>query len=86
MHHLAVGRERGDSVQNAVTQRTLPGPGSVAAVFQLCYTCAVMSDHRAKTSFAEACLCLWVIAAQIWYLLQFRPLVAFFVARFFHKS
>jgi len=52
---------------------------------RLCYTVAFMSESRAKTSVTEALLCLWVIAAPIWYLLQFRPLIALFAARFFHK-
>jgi len=45
-----------------------------------------MNEPRAKISFTEALLCLWVIAAPIWYLFQFRPLIAFFAARFFHRS
>jgi hypothetical protein len=45
-----------------------------------------MSQPRVKISIVEGLLCLWVIAAPIWYLLQFRPLVAFVAARFFHKS
>jgi hypothetical protein len=52
----------------------------------LCYTGASMDGRGAKLSIVEAFLCLWVIAAQIWYLLQFGPLVTFFAARFFHKS
>jgi hypothetical protein len=45
-----------------------------------------MNQRRAKSSIIEVLLCLWVLAAPIWYLLQFRPLVAFFAARFFPKS
>jgi len=45
-----------DSVQNAVPTN-FARARIVAAVFQLCYTCAGHSDHRAKTSFVEACLC-----------------------------
>ena len=49
-----------------------------------------MSKLRPKFSITEALLCAWVIGAQVWYLLQFRPLfaglglasgVAFFIAR-----
>jgi hypothetical protein len=45
-----------------------------------------MSERDAKSFIIESFLCLWVIATPIWYLLQFRSLVAFFVARFLHKS
>ena len=45
-----------------------------------------MTERGAKLSIVEACLCLWVIAAPIWYLLQFRPLITLLAARFFHKS
>jgi hypothetical protein len=45
-----------------------------------------MSQPHAKISIVEVLLCLWVIAAPIWYLLQFRPLLAFFAARLFNKS
>jgi hypothetical protein len=45
-----------------------------------------MNQRGAKVSIVEAFLCLWVIAAPIWYLLQFRPLLAFFATKFFHKS
>jgi len=34
----------------------------------------------------EWLLCLWVIAAQVWYLAQFRPLVEFAVRKFFHRG
>ena len=53
---------------------------------RLCYTDAFMSEPRAKTSITEALLCLWVLAAPIWYLFQFRPLIAIFAARLLHKS
>jgi hypothetical protein len=45
-----------------------------------------MKASRAKSSMVEALLCLWVLGAQIWYLLQFRPLLAFLAARLFHNS
>jgi len=77
--------------------RDLLTPSEVRAFFErfaaarnspsgLCYTGASMDRRGAKLSIVEAFLCLWVIAAQIWYLLQFGPLVTFFAARFFHKS
>lgn len=52
----------------------------------LCYTCADMSERGAKSSIIEALLCLWIIGAQLWYLLQFRPLLAFFAAKLLHHS
>jgi hypothetical protein len=45
-----------------------------------------MNEPGAKTPIVEPLLCLWVIAAPVWYLFQFRPLVAFFVGRFLHKQ
>jgi len=45
-----------------------------------------MSEPRTKSSLTEVLLCLWVIAAPIWYLFQFRPLIALFAARLLHKS
>jgi len=39
----------------------------------------------AKLSLTEVLLCGWVIAAQLWYVLQFRPLLTFLAARFLHK-
>jgi hypothetical protein len=45
-----------------------------------------MDGRSTKLSVVEALLCLWVIAAPIWYLFQFRPLLAFFAARFLHKQ
>jgi len=45
-----------------------------------------MSDRHAKRPLIEMLLCLWVIGAQVWYLFQFRTLVAFFAAKLFHKS
>jgi hypothetical protein len=45
-----------------------------------------MSERGAKSSIIEALLCLWIIAAQLWYLLQFRPLFAFFAAKLLHHS
>jgi hypothetical protein len=53
---------------------------------RLCYTGSSMNERGAKLLIVEACLCLWVIAAPIWYLLEFRPLITFFAARLFHKS
>jgi formate/nitrite transporter FocA (FNT family) len=45
-----------------------------------------MSERGAKSSIIEALLCAWIVAAQVWYLLQFRPLLAFFAAKLFHHS
>jgi len=45
-----------------------------------------MTARRVNSSILQTLFCLWVIGAQIWYLLQFRALVAFFAAKFFHKS
>jgi len=45
-----------------------------------------MSERGAKSSIIEAFLCLWIVGAQIWYLLQFRPLLAFFAGKFFRHS
>jgi hypothetical protein len=44
-----------------------------------------MKEPGAKSSIIEALLCLWLIAAPIWYLLQFRPLMALLAARLLHK-
>jgi len=45
-----------------------------------------MRARRTKAFIFELLLCLWVVGAQIWYVFQFRPLVAFFAAKFLHKS
>ncbi len=55
------------------------------ALPQLCYTGAAMKHLSAKLSLTEVLLCGWLIAAQIWYVLQFRPLLTFLAARFLHK-
>lgn len=34
----------------------------------------------------EGLLCLWVIAAQFWYLAQFRPLVELFARKVLHRG
>jgi hypothetical protein len=45
-----------------------------------------MNEHGARLSIIEAFLCFWLIAAPVWYLLQFRPLLTLFAARLIHKS
>jgi hypothetical protein len=52
----------------------------------LCYTCAAMSKKFGSSRIVEFLLCAWVIGAQLWYLLQFKPLLVVLAARFFHKS
>jgi hypothetical protein len=45
-----------------------------------------MSERGTKSSIIEALLCAWIVGAQLWYLLQFRPLLAFFGAKLLHHS
>jgi len=33
----------------------------------------------------DGCLCLWAVAAQLWYLFQFRPLVELFARKVLHR-
>jgi len=44
-----------------------------------------MKHLSAKLSLTEVLLCGWVVAAQLWYVLQFRPLLTFLAARFLNK-
>jgi hypothetical protein len=45
-----------------------------------------MSKKFGSSRIVEFLLCAWVIGAQLWYLLQFKPLLVVLAARFFHQS
>jgi hypothetical protein len=45
-----------------------------------------MSERGAKSLIIEALLCMWIVGAEVWYLLQFRPLLAFFAIKLLHHS
>lgn len=89
-HNFPCQGQRSYSVQNVkACQECFPATGlgcTRRCGMRLWYTCAAMSKNRPFSPILEVLLCAWIVGAQIWYLLQFRPLIAFFVMRFFHKS
>jgi hypothetical protein len=45
-----------------------------------------MNKKFGSSRIIEFLLCPRLIGAQLWYLLQFKPLLVVLAARFFHKS
>ena len=50
-----------------------------------CYTSQAMAQIPLSRRLLDGCLCLWVLAAQLWYLFQFRPLVELFARKVLHR-
>lgn len=44
-----------------------------------------MTQNPFSRRLLDGALCIWVIAAQLWYLFQFRPLVEFFARKVLHR-